>query len=218
MKRYFLLLISVFLLSQCGFIKKKNQNEPVSEPVQTVKTQEEIQAIEKARADSIENAEYNLMQKTAFGNLIFGMPKTQAETANEKRQLLGKYSYNFQNLFNGNDELYAVILNSDGEKAIAFDSGLKAKYNNLYKIIETKYGKSTEKREYPSIFEVQEVGNYWVDKWELGNKQIHLGIKENALNSYSVASKIFDKKMEDDEAKRLNDLKNKDVIQASEKF
>jgi len=217
MKRIILTLLTVFLLIQCNFIKNKKSETP-EEPEQKVKTQEEIAADEKARADSIKNAEYEMMQKTAFGDLRFGMQKNEAESINSKKQQLGKYNYNFQNLYNGDNELYAVMMNSDGEKAISFDDALKNKYNNLYKIIETKYGSSTARREFPSIFEVQESKSYWVNKWDLGNKQIVLGIKENSLNNYAVYSKISDLPMQEAEAKRLNDIKNKDVIEAAEKF
>jgi hypothetical protein len=215
-----LFLISFFalLFSQCGLVNNKKQKEDKTAQHAVVKTQEELIAEEKLRLDSIENAAYGLMQKTAFGDLMFGMNKDQVELTNEKRQLLGKYNYNVGNLFNGDSELYSVIISSDGVRAVGFDTDLRSRYSNLYKIVKTKYGESNSKRNFPSIFDVQKTGRYWIDKWELGTKQIQLGIKENNLNSYSVTSKIFDVNMEEIELQRLRDIKNKDVIDASKKF
>jgi hypothetical protein len=54
--------------------------------------------------------------------------------------------------------------------------------------------------------------------WETGTKQINLGLQENAINSFSVVCDIFDKNMDDAETLRLKNLKNKDIIEAADKF
>ena len=216
MQRFFIFVLLAFILMQCKFQNRSSENNIDAEL--KPKTEEEILAEKKAREDSIKNAEFELMQKTAFGKLTFGMDKTDAETSTENTQLLGKHNYKVQNSFNANSELYEVALISENEKAVHFDDLLKSKYTNLYKIIETKYGKPMKKGVYPSIFEVQESGSYIIDKWELGDKQIQLGVKENSLNSYCAFSKIFSKKMADEEKLRLRNNKNKDIIEAAEKF
>jgi hypothetical protein len=219
MKReLFLLFLFALLSSQCGLTNSKKQKEVNVVQPEIEKTQDELLAEEKLRKDSIENAAFELMQKTALGNLRFGMNKEQVGLASEKRQLLGKYNYNVENSFNGEGKLFATNLSSDGVKAIGYDTDLKNRYLNLHQIIKTKYGESISRRNYPSIFDVQKTGKYWIDKWELGTKQIYLGIVENNLNNYSVVSKILDKNMEEIELKRLKDLRNKGIIEASEKF
>ena len=89
-----LMLFSAFLLVQCGLINKNKQKENIVSETPPVKTAEQLAAEEKLRQDSVENAAFELMQKTAFGELIFGMDKEQVEKLNEKRQVLGNYSYN----------------------------------------------------------------------------------------------------------------------------
>jgi hypothetical protein len=114
--------------------------------------------------------------------------------------------------------LYKVKLNSDGVKAINFDSGLKSNYNNLFQIIKTKYGDPATSKGFPSIFDVQNSKKYQMNIWELGTKQIILGLQENNMNSFSVYSEILDKNMFEIEKQQLSDSKNKHIIQASEKF
>lgn len=219
MKRTNLLtLLLVVLFTQCGLISNKKQKQEVKNEPEVVKTQEEILAEEKMRQDSIENAALELIQKKAFGDLIFGMEKELVEKTNEKRQLLGKYNYNFSYSFNENDELYKLKISSDGVKAIQFESDLKSRYQNLYQIIKTKYGEPLSNRKFPSIFDVQNSKKYQLNNWEAGTKQINLGLQENGTNSYSVICEIFDKNMNESETNRLRDAKNSDVIESSKKF
>lgn len=218
MKKLTLLIFPlVFLFVQCDFISgKKQKEEPVPKPV--VKTAKELFAEEKAREDSIENAEFEKMQKTAFGDVMFGMIKDSVFNLNEERQHLGKYDYNFSYSFNNEDKLYKLKLTSGAVRAIQFDSDLNNRYQNLFRIIQTKYGEPLSQKEYPSIFDVQNNKKYQISKWEKGTKQISVGVQETGKNSYSAFCEILDKNMTEAELERQKNLKNKDIIEASSKF
>lgn len=135
MKPHLLFLFFILIFAQCNFPQKKENNSPSNNQQQTEKTPEEIQAEEKTRQDSIENAAFELIQKTAFNNLMFGMGKDTVKQLNETRQMLDKYNYNFSYSFNGEEKLYKVRIYSDGVKVIKFDSDLKNSYRNLAQII-----------------------------------------------------------------------------------
>lgn len=154
----------------------------------------------------------------AYGNLYFGMKKAEVAQKNENRQQLGKYEYNFSYDFNGDSVLFRVKIFSDGVKVIGYDTTLKNLYRNLVQIVETRYGKPGKQNGFPSVFDVQNQGKYTTDNWELGNKQIDISIRENALNSYSVVCEITHKQMAVAEKTRLKNEKNKEVIEASKKF
>lgn len=219
MKPYFYLFFPlIFLFTQCGIILNKKPKEEIVTTQENVKTPEELLAEEKAKQDSIENAEFELMQKTAFGDLIFGMSKEETEQKNERRQQLGKYSYNFNYNFNSNNQLFKVRLNSDEVKAIQFDTELKNRYQNLFQIVSSKYGGPSLNRNFPSIFDVQKSKKYKMSQWEKGTKQIQLFLQEKDLNSYLATCEILDKNMNEEEIQRLNNLKNNDVIEAANKF
>ena len=212
-----LLFLVLFLNVQCRFNSSKKKGEETT-PEKEVKTTEQLMAEEKARQDSAKNAEIEIVQKTAFGNLMFGMEKDSVEEFNEKRQLVGKYNYNFSYSFNGENQLYKVKLSSDVVKVIQFDTDLKNNYLNLLKILEAQYGKPLISKNYPSVFDVQENKKYEINRWEIGVKQINLALQENGLNSYSATCEILDKNMEEIENQRLKNLKNKDIIEASKRF
>lgn len=218
MKAYVYFLLAVLIsLSGCQNLFKK---KPVEEEIisEKVKSPEELLAEEQARQDSIKNMEFERMQKTAFGNIRFGMSEDSVIVLNEKRQQLGKYNYNFSYMYNNEGQLYKLKLASDAVRAIQFDSDLNQRYQNLFKIIQTKYGEPLLRKEYPSIFDVQNQKKYPVSKWEEGRKQINIGLQEKGKNSYSAYCEIVDKDMNEAEQQRLKNLKNKDIIDAASKF
>jgi len=212
------MLFCILIFTQCNFLQKKENNPKTSEQLPKEKTPDEILAEEKARQDSIDNAAFELIQKTAFNNLMFGMEKDTVEQLNETRQMLGKYYYNFNYSFDSENKLFKVRISSDGVKAIKFDTDLKSRYQYLVLIIQTKYGEPVTSRDYPSIFDVQNSKKYLMNQWEIGIKQINLALQENEMNSYSVSCEIFDKNLNEAELQRLKDVKNHDVIEAAEKF
>ncbi len=201
-----------FIFVKCSFSPQKEAQ------VKLEKTPEQLQAEEQARQDSIESAAFEQMQKTAFAGFTFGMKETEAEDINPGKEKLGKFNYRFSPQFDGNDELYKLTLSSEGVKTIKFETDLLVNYNNLYKIVETRYGKPLASKKFPSIFDVQSSKKYLMSKWEQGTKNIQISLVENSLNSYAVVCDIFDKNMSEAEKERLYKLKNKDVLDAAEKF
>lgn len=208
MRSILFFLVPVFIfLTACGpvTINKPEKSAELKDSVSPVKAA----AIVQSAPDS---------SLLAYGNLYFGMKKPEVAQKNENRQQLGKYEYNFGYDFNGDSVLYRVKIFSDGVKVIGYDTTLKILYRNLVQIVETRYGKPGKHNGFPSVFDVQNSGKYTTDNWELGNKQIDISLRENALNSYSVICEITHKQMADAEKTRLKNVKNKDVIEASKKF
>lgn len=217
MKPIFLpvLVFVVFAYGCTNLFNKKAEEKTSGEKVISP---EELAAIEKARQDSLKQAEFEKMQKTAFGELMFGMEKDSVLKKGSKRQQLGKFSYNFNYSFNNENRFFKLRLVSDGVRALEFDTQLKNRYDNLFKIIHTRYGEPVNKNSYPSVFDVQEHKKYQISKWVQGTKEISMGLQQNGMNSYSVYCEIFDKNMDEAEQQRLKNLKNKDIIDAASKF
>lgn len=212
MKIRAVLFLSVLLFSQCTlFVKKEKYKTPA-------KTPEELWAEEKAKQDSIDNLVFERMEKTAFGDFMFGMNKTEVSELNVKNEKLGKHNYSILPRFDETNELYKLTLKSSGVKALNFETDLLSRYTNLFKIIETRYGIPVTQYKFPSIFDVQESKKFLVSKWEQGTKTITISLVENNLNSYAVVCDIFDATMSASEANRLNKLKNRDITEAAEKF
>ena len=213
---YFLSIALLF--SSCNFINKIKEKLKSQQKIEIVKSEEQIAEEIKAKEDSIKNAEFEQVQKNALGDLTFGMSKDLIQQENKTSEKLGNHTYNLNYAYNGDNQLYSLKLKSYSNKAINYDTSLKSSYHNLRKIIKLKYGEPKSSKPYPSIFDVQKKGTYWIDSWEIGRKQIKLGLKENSLNSYSTVCQITDKNMEELENERQYKLKNKDVIEAAEKF
>ncbi|WP_346855103.1 hypothetical protein [uncultured Draconibacterium sp.] len=212
MKTSAILLLVALLFTHCNFSDKKNENKEVE------KTPEELWEEEKAKQDSIDNLVYDKMQKTAFSDFMFGMNKAEVAELNVEKEKLGKYDYSLSTRFTDKDELYQLTLTSSGIKAIKFDTDLSARYSNLFKIIETRYGTPLMQKKFPSVFDVQESKKYVMSKWEQGTKIIAISLVENNPNNYTVVCDIFDSNMSAAEKERLNKFKNKDITEAAEKF
>jgi len=212
MKTSVVLLLSVLLFSQCTYFVKKEVAKTQE------KTPEELWAEEKAKQDSIDNLVFEKMQKTAFGNFMFGMNKKEVSELNVENEKLGKYNYTLAPHFTETNELYKLTLKSSGVKALNFETDLLSRYTSLFNIIETRYGTPVNQKKFPSIFDVQESKKYLMSKWEKGTKNITISLVENNLNSYAVVCDIFDSTMSASEADRLKKLKNKDILEAAEKF
>lgn len=181
-------------------------------------TPEESSSTEKLGEDFVEVDTFVLAQKVAFGELEFGMGKERVDTLNAPRQVLGKYSYNFSYSFNADNQLYIVRLKSNGIKSIYYDDNLKFNYHNLYKILKIKFGEPTFNRGYPSVFDVMNSKKMLIAKWEIGVKKIEIGLQENGMNSFSVYCEITDEEMKEAEMLRLYKVKNKDMLEAADKF
>jgi len=208
-KLIFFVFISI--ISGCGPVTIKP-----AEPGKQLKS-------DSVQADSLQagTAATDTISKSkihAFGDLYFGMKKAEVERLNEPRQQLGKNEYSFDYLFDGDSMLYKVNIRSAGVKVIGYDSSLKAYYNNLYNILQTRYGEPETHTGFPSVFDVQNAGKYKIDFWEEEGKIVEILLRMNALNSYSAVCEITAKEMEQAELKRQKNIKNKDVIDAANKF
>lgn len=204
---HFNILAAFVLLAGCGpvTVNKPEKQVLVKDSAQQVKPDSVIALVPDSSL-------------LAYGNLYFGMKKSEVESKNEPRQKLGKYEYNFGYGFNGDSALFKVIIKSADVKVISYDTELSAMYRNMAQIIETKYGSPDVHLKFPSVFDVQQSGKYKLDEWDAGAKQIQIFLVENNLNSYSVNCEISNKQMTEAEILRLKNLKNKDVIDASKKF
>jgi len=119
--------------------------------------------------ESVENTIDNLESDiTAFGKLFFGMNREEVKNNNRSPQKLGKYSYNFSYFFNSKNELYALNIYSSPTNSLKYETGVRGKYKNLYKIISIKYEKPSGSLAIPSIFDVMNAGIYWINKWKEG--------------------------------------------------
>ena len=158
------------------------------------------------------------IKNLAFGRLSFGMRKSEVLSLNKNPQQLGKYSYNFSYLYNGNNELYGMTLFSNPVTTIKYEDGVQGAYSNLHKIISIKHGKPSGPKAIPSIFDVMNAGIYWINKWKNDDKEIRLGIRQRKKDSFDVICRIINIPMEKAEKERLYRIKNKDILKAAEKF
>ena len=154
----------------------------------------------------------------AFGKFKFGMTKAEVHQLNKSRQKLGLHYYNFSYAFNGKGELFAVTIFSDSKKALYYERSIQPIYTNLCRVIAEKYGKKSSCGVLPSVFDVMNSGTLWINTWTINEKKIRLGIKANKLDSYVVICKIVHIPMESAENKRMYRIKNKHIIESSEKF
>lgn len=201
----YILILMLSILSSCSFSDEK----------QVEKEEEEI--TEDTIVQSVEIFS-EVIPDYAFGRLEFGMTKEQVAELNPYRQLLGKHYYNFSYSYNGSGELYKISIFSDAVKAVEYETGTGGKYYNLHQIISMKHGDPTGSRYVPSIFDVMNSGTLWINKWVSGKREIRLGIRERKLDSYDVLCTITETEMEKKESERLFRIRNKDIIEASEKF
>lgn len=177
-----------------------------------------MNVISNVEAESEVDSEASRDDKHAFDKLEFGMHADEVRTLITPTLKLGKYNYRLTFLYNQNKELYALHIKSAEVKAIQYEGDLQALYMNLCRIISEKYGNRKSCRQLPSIFDVMNAGTYYTNKWDSGEKSIKLGVVQTQLNGYLVQCKISHTEMEKEEKERLYKIKNKDIIDASEKF
>ena len=154
----------------------------------------------------------------AYDKLYFGMKKNEVNRLNKPRQKIGNYSYNFSYAYNGAGELYSISIRSDPEKTLYYEQRLQPKYTNLCRVIAEKYGKKSACGLLPSIFDVMNAQRYKMVGWQEGEKKIDLYLRFVSLDVYNVECRITHSTMEKVENKRLYRLKNKHIIESSEKF
>jgi hypothetical protein len=213
-----IILFFLILCQSCNFTTEEANREISKQSVNKIQISDTTSLIIK---DSIYFAKPEIENEgrgNAFGNIDFGMQSNDVKRLNKNPQKLGKYIYNFEYFFNGEQKLYALILLSAPVKTILYEDVLQSNYSNLYNIISIKYGKPTGPNSIPSIFDVMNARTYWINKWQKSDKVIKLGIKNIKKYNFRLICKIVDIQMEKAEKKRLYNLKNKDMIKAADKF
>lgn len=155
---------------------------------------------------------------SAYDKLFFGMQKEEVESLNKSREKIGLYSYNFVFKYNGDGELYRIDIKSSSEKTIHYETHLQAKYANLCRVVSEKYGKKSLCGALPSIFEVMNAKQYKMVEWQSGEKAIILYLVYASMDAYYTECRIVHKSMEKAEKERLYRVRNKDIIESSEKF
>jgi hypothetical protein len=178
-----------------------------------------IEAINTIPEDTlIQEAENTNQGIQAYDQLYFGMTKIEVSRLNNSRQKIGNYHYNFSYSYNGTGELYSISIKSDPEKTLYYEQRLQPKYTNLCRVIAEKYGKKSACGLLPSIFDVMNAQRYKMVGWQEGEKKINLYLRFVSLDVYNVECRITHTSMEKAENQRLYRLKNKHIIESSEKF
>lgn len=216
----------LFLLKMilCSCSKDNNKGSSISQSenskqVSVEKSENFKDSVFFKKASKLDSANATLSDSSniAFGKVFWGMNQSEVNQLNKKIQKLGKYSYSFSYSYNSEGKLYSIYIFSNPEQVISYEA-IGAKYYNLYNIVSIKYGRPSGPKAVPSIFDVMNAGTYWINKWNNGNKEIKLGIRERKLDSYEVLCKITNLKMNEEELSHRYKIKNKDVLKASEKF
>ena len=208
-----ILLLFMHITSSCNFLKEKHESL-----IDFIKKR--MSGTETSHETSHESNETDndIMMIHAFGQLYFGMEQSEVSQLNENRQRLGKHDYNFSYSYDGDGRLYELTVYSDQTKALTYETGIAGKYHNLYDIISMKYGKPSGSKYVPSIFDVMDAGTIWINQWQLEGKELILGVRERRYDSYDVVCRITELEMDQQEKERLFKVKNKDKIEASDKF
>jgi hypothetical protein len=177
-----------------------------------------VTASDELKSDTVIVVNSNSDSVQAFDQLMFGMHADEVKRLIKSKVKLGKYTYSLSFAYDQNKELYAINITSSEVKAIQYEGALQSMYLNLCKIISEKYGNKRSCRELPSIFDVMNAGTFYTNKWENGEKSIKLGVVQTQLNGYIIKCRISHSTMEKEENARLYKIKNKNIIDASEKF
>ena len=154
----------------------------------------------------------------AFDTFRYGMDKKTVTASARKNMKLGNYNYNIQYIFDHRDRLYQVVITSGPVQVIRYEADLDALYKNLYDVIAFKYDKPKGPRGIPSVFDVLNARTYWINRWEPEGKRIQLGLQEKEMNALRVICKMTQPELEKEEKEYQFRLKNKDKLEAAEKF
>jgi hypothetical protein len=154
----------------------------------------------------------------AFDTFRYGMDKKTVTASARKNMKLGNYKYDMQYVFDHRDRLYQVVITSGSVQVIRYEADLDALYKNLYDVIAFKYDKPKGPRAMPSVFDVLNARTYWINRWEPDGKRIQLGLQEREMNALRVICKMTQPDLEKEEKEYQFRVKNKDKLEAAEKF
>jgi len=212
--------VLIFHLISCEIKDKQDVKDDISDVLKDRDTMSEMDFHDTLMMDedSIEIMSFAKEGVSAYDKLFFGMKKEEVNALNNSSQKVGRYIYKFAYKYNGDGELYRIDIKSSTEKTIHYETNLQAKYSNLCRVVSEKYGKKSSCGALPSIFDVMNAKRYKMVEWQSGEKVIILYLVYSSMDAYYTECRIVHKSMEKAENERLYRVKNKDIIESSEKF
>lgn len=107
-----------------------------------------------------------------------------------------------------NDSLYYVTFIGQPYESDDYRRETIRQYQDLVKLYKSKYGDpSYEVSDFPECYELSEGESYYLANWDLGNRKIHISLKDRSPY-YSLNLSIY----RDDIARRIKDRYEKEHI------
>lgn len=172
-------------------------------------------------------------EKKAFAGAEFGMNIKQIKSLpsfnnsdwsaydnsiNAYGHAIGNETYEVKLLFD-NDELFCVVFSKYYENANYLDTDIKDQVENFAEVIKKAYGYPTNNYGFPSILRLEAGRISWAYKWEIGNKQINIGVEEKYSGSeYQMYAEILDTKRYEAIKAKKNNNKNEATTEAASQF
>jgi hypothetical protein len=221
-----LALCLVGLLS-CETFKKEDRQPDISGALSS-----EAKAISEAHDTTVKEVELSpdypakdsidamvpVEKVAAYDRINFGMTKREVDSLGITREKIGYHSYRFTYRYDSEGGLYRIDIRSNNEKAIQYEARAQALYSNLCRVIAEKYGKKSSCGGLPSIFDVMNAQRYKMAAWEIGEKSVILYIVSTSPDTYYTECRIVHRAMQEAENARMYKIKNKVIIESSEKF
>ncbi|MBE6244775.1 MAG: hypothetical protein E7108_04570 [Bacteroidales bacterium] len=151
-------------------------------------------------------------EQKAFAGALFGMSKKEVLELNHfkdykdysdegdviyKWEVIGNKKYTVR-LYFEEDKLNRVSFNNFSRQADYLDREINDEVLNLREVIEKVYGHPTNDYGIPSILNLYSGRITWAYKWEIGNKEIRIGISEFQYGAlYDSYAEIVDKEQEE---------------------
>lgn len=154
----------------------------------------------------------------AYDRIYFGMTKREVDSLGTTREKIGYHFYNLKYRYDSEGKLYRIDIRSDREKAIQYEAKAQAHFSNLCRVIAEKYGKKPSCGALPSIFDVMNAKRYQMASWDIGEKSVILYIVYASADAYYTECRIVHRAMQEVEKTRMYKIKNKEIIESSEKF
>lgn len=155
-------------------------------------------AIIKHRIDSMSgmNKIDSTEQMRAYGEVFFGMTNKEVQKINSFQFMkkIGRYDFYFHELYNDNDSLYCLTINSNSRTANYYNNEVLDTYKTLRSSIVEKYGDPLVYNPFPSFTELSPNKAIYSAIWKLGDKIIRLGVKEREY-TYEIYCEIYHEPM-----------------------
>lgn len=164
----------IFILLTCAALYGCNNGTRQHQTADSANKDTTLKSLKSEKKFTLED------QKTVYKGVNFGInKKAYKKTITERSQTIGEYTYLVDPAFNEKDELYTLYINSPSQDASYLDNEVHLKMNNLVDVIVKKYGEPTTTDQYPPIYNMEPGYIRWVDTWNIGTKNIKIGIGED---------------------------------------